>query len=171
MAAGGALVLARLIAHWPPSLPMPPLPRDALLGGAAAAAALGLLLMLWPRRRGAAQADDRIAADELRRRGLHVTRVGSDWVAEGRWRGEEVAVQLRRDHHAGRFGRPWVLVVRLPGRPRVAWPFMPEQASIAERDADGFAVVVADVARVGSERAIAQRVDELFAAREPAPAR
>ncbi|HYE07939.1 MAG TPA: hypothetical protein VEL07_20645 [Planctomycetota bacterium] len=136
-----------------------------IAGGAAVALAIALALATRRRRDG--EADD---AAEIRARladaGFRFTDLDRGWQAEGLWQKERVVVRKVSDVHATRFGRPWTLLITLPGTPREPWPFLPDQGGIVERGNGTFTVVAADLGLAGRSARLGSRLDHLLAARE-----
>jgi hypothetical protein len=157
-----------------PWLPEPArLARHVALPGAVAAllvpaggalVALGAALLLIPRRRGAAASDHAIVAT-LTRHGFRFTPLAEGWQASGSWR--EVPMVLRRGggREAARFGRPWVVVVSLPGRPAEPWPLHPAQGGVVDLRHDGFSVSLPDLCVPGQQDRLAERLDIIVASR------
>ncbi|MBA3845835.1 MAG: hypothetical protein H0X45_04200 [Planctomycetes bacterium] len=128
---------------------------------------LAVALALATRKRGQGEADD---AAEIRARladaGFRFIDLERGWQAEGLWQKERVVVRKVSDAHATRFGRPWTLLITLPGRPRDPWPFLPDQGGIVERGNGTFTVVAADLGLAGRSARLGSRLDHLLAARE-----
>jgi hypothetical protein len=140
------------------------LPALWRIGGSAAAVVVALLLFVGRRGPGA-DLSDRVIKDELSRRGFHFITIERGWQAEGQWNKVPVVVRRQSDFQASRFGRPWVIVVSLPGKPNDPWPFVPEQAAISERRADGFSVVIVDCTYSGAQGRFSGRMDQLVGSR------
>ena len=162
---GSLLLVAQ---HLPPQWQQPwllrMLPASPVMIGAGVVA-FGALLLIATRRRPGPPLEDAAVRAVLTRAGMHLIQLGSGWQAEGAWRGVKLVVSRRSDYAATRFGRPWVLVARLPGKPIEPWPFMPDQALIAEREEDGFSVVMVDVCTAGGHARLAERLDRLVVSR------
>ncbi len=136
-----------------------------IVGGIAVVVAIALGLAT--RKRGDGDMDD---AAEIRARladaGFRFIDLERGWQAEGQWQKERVVVRKVSDAHATRFGRPWTLLITLPGVPREPWPFLPDQGGIVERGASTFTVVAADLGLAGRSARLGSRLDHLLAARQ-----
>ena len=78
-----------------------------------------------------------------------------------------VPLKVRKSigHEAGRFGRPWTIVVTLPGQPAEPWAFMPEEGLIVEQRKDSFTVAMADLSRPERMHRLGERLDHLLGQR------
>jgi len=141
---------------------LPVVLRRICAGGSALGA--GALLLAVRRRRRGDDVSDAPIRSALAARGFRFIDLGAGWQADGRWGDVELSVRRQSDYQATRFGRPWVLVVHLPGEPRHPWPFMPDQGKVIERDSRGFVVVVAELSFDGQQGLLAERLDALCAA-------
>src|SRR5688572_16782391 len=139
--------------HLPDAVHLPFI--DGLSGsvrvGIGVAAMVFALLLSLRRRGGTAEITDRPIKDELIRRGFHFIAIDRGWQAEGQWNQVPVIVRRVSDYHATRFGRPWVITVTLSGNPVEPWPFLPDQAGIAERTNNGFTVGIVDCTYAGQQ--------------------
>lgn len=88
-----------------------------------------------------------VGDDELRRllaqSGLLLRGGATSWQAAGSLDGVPVLVRRDEGYQAGRFGRTWVLVLEVAGRPRQPWPLLPRDATLLDQQQDdGFSVVL-----------------------------
>lgn len=125
---------------------------------------VGLLLRLRSRAAGDDISDQPIRA-ELQKRGFRFIALDKGWQADGAWNQVSVSVRRQSDYQASRFGRPWVIVVLVPGQAREPWPFPPEQGKIVESRPEGFSVVIVDCSYDGKQGVFAQRMDQILAQR------
>jgi hypothetical protein len=139
-----------------PALPLTPI--GAVLG------VLGLFLLLKPRRRRAGAGDDSIR-DQLRRRGLTISSDVGGWRADGNWKGTEVVIRRTEGYEASRFGRPWVIELSLPGRPREPWPLTRDRATVVDVRDHGFSVTIPDLSLPGGYERLESRIDDVLASR------
>ncbi len=122
------------------------------------------LLLLRPAPRRPAFGDGPLVTT-LTQAGFRTAANPDGWQAHGQWKGVALTVRRSNGHHAGRFGRPWTIVVALPGRPAEPWPFMPEEGLIIDRRPDGFSVAMADLSRPERMHRLGERLDQLIAQR------
>lgn len=151
---------------WLPEFPRIPLPT-ALANWAVpigiGIAACGLLLLRQPRRKLAL--GDRPLVSTLEEADFHFISVTHGWQAEGTWKRVPLIVRKSVGHDASRFGRPWTIVVTLPGQPLEPWPFMPEEGLIVERRKDDFSVAMADLSRPEKMHRLGERLNQLLTQR------
>lgn len=161
----GALAAAHrsLPAEWLALVPPPMVGWLLPAGAGLAAVGLGLLLVR-PVRPPALLSDAPLVA-VLERAGFTLHRSVRGWQASGTWRGTPLVVRLGPGHEATRFGRPWTVVVSLPGRPAEPWPLMPEEGLVIDVRTDGFSVAMADLSRPERQHLFASRLDTLIAQR------
>jgi len=147
----------RLPGWWPP---------DARIGYALLGVAVVLWLLGARRRRTSGAADDRIR-DELERRGFRFELMGDDgWQARGAWNGQTLIVRKGSGAQANRFGRAWIVLLRVAGRPVEPWPLSPNKAQLIRDDGRAFEVVLPETGLAGGGQHFAERVDQVLAARE-----
>lgn len=153
---GALLILLGLLFVALPWLPagisatLPAWVAESALGLGLGAVALGLLVLALRRRRPSASAGDGPIRHMLADEGLRLVQHGHGWQAFGSWEGVDVAVRLEEARHAGRFGRAWVLLAEVAGRPRKPWPLPANRLPLIEQDDDRFVVVIVDAARLGA---------------------
>lgn len=164
IAAGGlAAVRPALPSGW--SDRVPTAIADWLLPAGAALAAVGLGMLLIRPRRSAPLLSDAPLISVLDRAGFTVHRSARGWQASGLWQGTPLVVRLGPGHEATRFGRPWTVVVSLPGRPAEPWPLMPEEGLVLDLRPEGFSVAMADLSRPECQHLFASRLNTLVAQR------
>lgn len=101
----------------------------------------------------------------LKEAGFRINPIPNGWQADGAWKGVPLKVRKSIGHEAGRFGRPWTIVVTLPGQPVDPWPFLPEEGLIVDhRDAD-FTVAMADLSRPERMHRLGERLNQLLGQR------
>jgi hypothetical protein len=132
-------------------------------GAGLAAVGLGMLL-IRPRRTGALLSDAPLIG-MLEHAGFSVLRSVRGWQASGMWRGTPLVVRLGPGYEATRFGRPWTVVVSLPGRPAEPWPLLPEEGLLLDVRPEGFSVAMADLSRPERQHLFSSRLDQLVAQR------
>ena len=123
----------------------------------------GLLLLRQPRRKLAL--GDRPLVSTLEESDFEFTSVPHGWQAEGTWKSVPLIVRKSVGHDASRFGRPWTIVVTLPGQPLEPWPFMPEEGLIVERRKNDFSVAMADLSRPEKMHRLGERLNQLLTQR------
>lgn len=133
------------------------------LVGGVALAVVGVLL-LRPSPRKPAFGDGPLVST-LTQAGFRIAPIPNGWQGQGTWKGVAVTVRKSSGHDAGRFGRPWTIVVALPGHPAEPWPFLPEEGLIIERRPDGFSVAMADLSRPERMHRLGERLDQLISQR------
>ena len=136
MLVGGALFALH---SWLPEFPRIPLPtvlESWAIPISVGIAVSGLFLLRRPPRKPAL--GDRPLVSTLEEAGFHFTSIPNGWQADGSWKGVPLIVRKGIGHDANRFGRPWAIVVVLPGQPLEPWPFLPEEGVIIEQRSDGF---------------------------------
>jgi len=128
-------------------------------------AMLAALLLLFRPRRDKRAIDDEPVRKLLLKRGFEFTEFPDGWLARGDWDGESVSLRWDSGYHAGRFGRPYVIVLTCPGTPLDPLPLRHDQVALAETRADSFDVVLLEAAMTGRQDSLPQRVDQVLAAR------
>jgi hypothetical protein len=134
---------------------------DWMLPLGAVLAALGLVALLWRAPRRPAFGDGPLITT-LTDHGFRLGTNPDGWQATGVWKGVPLVVRRSSGHAAGRFGRPWTIVVALPGQPGEPWPFLPEEGLIVDHRDDGFSVAMADLSRPERMHRLGERLDELL---------
>jgi hypothetical protein len=134
------------------------LPLGGVLG------VIGTVLLLRPARRRPSFGDGPLIAT-LTQAGFRIAPSRDGWRGQGSWKGVAMTVLKSSGHEAGRFGRPWTIVVALPGRPAEPWPFQPEEGLIIDRRPDGFSVAMADLSRPERMHRLGERLDHLLGQR------
>jgi len=124
-------------------------------------AAIGLVLVLWRAPRPPAMGDGPLV-NTLTDAGFRLSSNPDGWQASGSWKGVPLIVRRSSGHAAGRFGRPWTIVVALPGQPIEPWPFLPEEGMIVDHRDDGFSVAMADLSRPERMHRLGERLDHLL---------
>lgn len=132
--------------------------------GGAGVMLVALLLLFKPRRLQAA-IDDAPLRRVLLKRGFEFTEFPDGWLARGDWNDEPVSLRWDSGYHAGRFGRPYVVVLTVPGTPLEPLPLRHDQVVLAEKAAEHFSVILLEAAMSGRQDQIPRRVDEVLAAR------
>jgi hypothetical protein len=136
-----------------------------LMPAGAAFAAIGLgMLLVRPRRSGPLLSDAPLI-NVLEHADFTVHRSARGWQASGLWHGTPLVVRLGPGHEATRFGRPWTVVVSLPGRPAEPWPLLPEEGLVLDVRPEGFSVAMADLSRPERQYLFASRLNMLVAQR------
>lgn len=125
---------------------------------------VGLLLLFRPRKRKRPIDDSRVRK-ELLKRGFEFTEFPDGWLARGQWNNEEITLRWDSGYHAGRFGRPYVVVLTCPGKPIEPLPLSHDQVVLAESRADQFDVILLEAARPGQQELLPQRIDQVMKAR------
>lgn len=136
-----------------------------LLPAGAALAAIGLGMLLIRPRRTEPLLSDAPLVSVLERAAFTVQRSARGWQASGLWQGTPLVVRLGPGHEATRFGRPWTVVVSLPGRPAEPWPLLPEEGLILDVRPNGFSVAMADLSRPERQYLFSDRLNILIAHR------
>ena len=126
-------------------------------------AVIGLLLVRPPPRKPAF--GDGPLVSTLTQAGFRIAPIPNGWQGQGNWKGVALTVRKSIGHDAGRFGRPWTIVVAVPGHPAEPWPFLPEEGLITERRAEGFSVAMADLSRPERMHRLGERLDQLLGQR------
>jgi hypothetical protein len=124
------------------------------------AAALGMILLFWRAPRRPTFSDAPIVS-ALIAEGFQMSKTPDSWQASGTWKGVPLVVRRSAGHAAGRFGRPWTIVVSLPGQPIEPWPYLPEEGLIVELRDHGFSVAMADLSRPECMHRISERLNQL----------
>lgn len=101
----------------------------------------------------------------LKEAGFKIGPVPNGWQADGAWKGVPLKVRKSIGHEAGRFGRPWTIVVTLPGQPAEPWAFMPEEGLIVEQRDESFTVAMADLSRPERMHRLGERLNQLLGQR------
>ncbi len=154
---------------WLPALPRIPLPTvieswaHPIGVGIAFSGLGGLLLLRRPPRKPAL--GDRPLVSTLEEAGFHFTSIPNGWQADGSWKGVPLIVRKGIGHDANRFGRPWAIVIAMPGQPLEPWPFLPEEGVIIEQRKEGFSVAIADLSRPEKMHRLGERLNQLLAQR------
>lgn len=166
LAALGMVVTGAWIAGqawWPSAvrLPLPEMIQEWTLPGGCVLAALGLITWLWRPHSRPALGDGPLVST-LTGAGFRLANNPDGWQATGTWKGVPLVVRRSSGHAAGRFGRPWTVVVALPGQPIEPWPFLPEEGLIVDHRDDGFSVAMADLSRPERMHRLAERLDQLL---------
>lgn len=160
---GGALLALH---GWLPEFSRIPLPA-ALASWAipigVGSAVSGLFILCQPRRK--LGLGDRPLLSTLEEADFHIASIPNGWQAKGTWKSVPLIVRKSIGHDASRFGRPWTIVVTLPGQPFEPWPFMPEEGLIVERRKDDFSVAMADLSRPEKMHRLGERLNQLLAQR------
>ncbi len=168
MIAGGGLVAAHSVLPpgWSGWVSLVPTAITGwLMPGGAALAAIGLgMLLIRPRRSGPLLSDAPLVS-VLDRAGFTVHRSARGWQASGLWQGTPLVVRLGPGHEATRFGRPWTVVVSLPGRPAEPWPLLPEEGLVLDVRPEGFSVAMADLSRPERQHLFTSRLNTLVTQR------
>lgn len=128
-------------------------------------AMLAALLLLFRPRRTRRAIDDEPIRKLLLKRGFEFTEFPDGWLARGIWDDEAVSLRWDSGYHAGRFGRPHVIVLTCPGAPIDPLPLRHDQVVLVETRADAFDVVLLEAAMAGRQDTLPQRVDQVLAAR------
>ncbi len=123
----------------------------------------GLLLLRQPRRKLAL--GDRPLISTLEEAGFRFTPIPNGWQADGNWKGVALIVRKSTGHDANRFGRPWTIVVTIPGLPLEPWPFLPEEGLIIEQRNKDFRVAMADLSRPEKMHRLGERLNQLLTPR------
>lgn len=132
--------------------------------------ALGAGALLWlvggrRRRRRATLADDDLRAP-FAERGFRFAPSGAgDWQAVGRWDGVPLVARRSSGVHANRFGRPFVLVLEIAGRPCEPWPLSPEQAAVVEVAEGSFTVVLPEAGTAATRHRVRERIASVLSCR------
>jgi hypothetical protein len=148
---------------WLPMEAQVPLPTVVLawsLPLGVALAVIGVLLLRRPIARPAL--GDAPLVSTLTQAGFHIDPDPHGWKADGSWKGVPLVVRKSTGHAADRFGRPWTIVVALPGQPIEPWPFLPEEGLIVDHRDDGFSVAMADLSRPERMHRLGERLDQLL---------
>lgn len=151
---------------WLPAVAQLPLPAVVLswtLPLGVVLVVIGVLLLRRPATRPAF--GDGPLVSTLTQAGFRVAPVPQGWKADGSWKGVPLVVRKSTGHSAGRFGRPWTIVVALPGQPLEPWPFLPEEGLIVDHRDDGFSVAMADLSRPERMHRLGERLDQLLSHR------
>lgn len=149
---------------WLPVGLRPPLPatlEEWTLPVGAITAALGLVSLLWRAPKRPALGDGPLVST-LTDAGFRLANNPDGWQATGSWQGVPLVVRRSSGHSAGRFGRPWTIVVALPGQPIEPWPFLPEEGLIVDHRDDGFSVAMADLSRPERMHRLGERLTTLL---------
>ncbi len=144
-------------------LPLPTVVTTWALAVGCVLAVVGLLLLRRPQRKPAF--GDGPLVSTLTQAGFRIAPIPNGWQGQGNWKGVALTVRKSIGHEAGRFGRPWTIVVAVPGRPAEPWPFLPEEGLIVERRPDGFSVAMADLSRPERMHRLGERLDQLLSQR------
>lgn len=151
---------------WLPSVAQLPLPTMVQTWALPLGVALGVVGILLLRRPAARPAlGDGPLTSTLTQAGFRLSPVPNGWQAEGTWKGVPLVVRKSTGHAAGRFGRPWTIVVALPGQPVEPWPFLPEEGLIVDHRDEGFSVAMADLSRPERMHRLGERLDHLVSQR------
>lgn len=167
IALGCIVVGAWLVAYaWLPAIAQLPLPEFI----AAWSVPLGVVLvvagLLMLRRAPQKPAfGDGPLLSTLKQAGFRINAVPNGWQADGAWKDVPLKVRKSIGHEAGRFGRPWTIVVTVPGQPAEPWAFMPEEGLIVEQRKDSFTVAMADLSRPERMHRLGERLDHLLGQR------
>jgi hypothetical protein len=148
---------------WLPPVAQLPLPAVVLTWAmplGVALAVIGVLLLRRPATRPAL--GDGPLVSTLTQAGFRISPAPQGWQADGTWKGVPLVVRKSTGHAAGRFGRPWTIVVALPGQPVEPWPFLPEEGLIVDHRDDGFSVAMADLSRPERMHRLGERLDHLL---------
>jgi len=165
----GCLIVGTWLAAyaWLPTLAQLPLPAvittwSIPLG--VVLAVVGLLLLLRRRQKKPTFGDGPLLST-LKEAGFKIGPVPNGWQADGTWKGVTLKVRKSIGHEAGRFGRPWTIVVTLPGQPAEPWAFMPEEGLIVEQRDESFTVAMADLSRPERMHRLGERLNQLLGQR------
>ncbi len=164
----GCLIIGAWLAAyaWLPAIAQLPLP--AVISGwslplGVVLAIVGLLVLRRPAQKPAF--GDGPLTSTLKEAGFRFNPIPNGWQADGSWKGVPLKVRKSIGHEAGRFGRPWTIVVTVPGQPAEPWPFLPEEGLIVDqRDAD-FTVAMADLSRPERMHRLGERLNHLLGQR------
>jgi hypothetical protein len=156
---GGAWLAAYA---WLPTAAQLPLPELVLGWALPLGLALVVIGVLLVRGKAAKPAlGDGPLVSTLTQAGFRIDPGPQGWKADGSWKGVPLVVRKSTGHAAGRFGRPWTIVVALPGQPIEPWPFLPEEGLIVDHRDDGFSVAMADLSRPERMHRLGERLDQL----------
>ena len=128
-------------------------------------AVVGLLLLLLRRAPQKMAFGDGPLLSTLKQAGFRINPIPNGWQADGAWKNVTMKVRKSTGHEAGRFGRPWTIVVTLPGQPAEPWAFMPEEGLIVEQRDESFTVAMADLSRPERMHRLGERLDQLLGQR------
>ncbi len=146
-----------------PRIPLPTMLENWAIPIGVGIVVSGLFLLRRPPRKLAL--GDRPLVSTLEEAGFHFTSIPNGWQADGSWKGVPLIVRKGIGHYANRFGRPWAIVITLPGQPLEPWPFLPEEGVIVEQRKEGFNVAIADLSRPEKMHRLGERLNQLLAHR------
>jgi hypothetical protein len=169
IALGCIVVGAWLAAYaWLPAivqLPLPAIIASWTIPLGVVLAVVGLLVLLLRRAPQKPTFGDGPLLSTLKEAGFKIGPVPNGWQADGAWKGVPLKIRKSTGHEAGRFGRPWTIVVTLPGQPAEPWAFMPEEGLIVEQRDNSFTVAMADLSRPERMHRLGERLNQLLGQR------
>lgn len=167
IALGCIIVGAWLAAYaWLPAIAQLPLPGVITAWGVPLGVVLAVVGLLLLRRAPQKPAfGDGPLLSTLKEAGFKINPIPNGWQADGAWKGVTLKVRKSTGHEAGRFGRPWTIVVTLPGQPAEPWAFMPEEGLIVEQRDENFTVAMADLSRPERMHRLGERLNQLLGQR------
>ena len=167
IALGCLIIGGWLVAYgWLPAIARLPLPEVIVSWAMPLGVVLAIVGLLLLRRAPQKPAfGDGPLLSTLKQAGFRINPVPNGWQADGAWKGVPLKVRKSIGHEAGRFGRPWTIVVTLPGQPIDPWPFLPEEGLIVDHRDNDFTVASADLSRPERMHRLGERLDHLVGQR------